>query len=99
MGKRIEVDWTAEPITDEMTWDLFHLVAKQLSGLVIQKHADGRVLVLLQYGTIRHVLYNIDDNNWACFCKDALDGECAATTFARVRFMKTLEDQATEAAS
>lgn len=100
MGKRLEVDWTEETITDEQTWDLFHPIAKQLGGLILQEHADGRMLILVDHrGVVLHVLYNISDNNWGCFCKDALDGECAATTYARARLMKDLDDQAAEASA
>lgn len=88
MGKRLEVDWSEETITDEHTWNLFSPIAKQLSGLVLQEHADGRMLILLDHkGRVLHVVYNIDDNNWGCFCPGALDGECAATTYARARLM------------
>jgi hypothetical protein len=90
---RLEVDWTEEKITDESLWDLFHPVAKKLTGLVLQVHADGRVLIFTDpERRVRHAVSNLDDNNWGCFCPDALDGECAATTFARARLMKDLEE-------
>jgi hypothetical protein len=93
MGKRLDVDWTEETVTDEHAWNLFSPIAKQLSGLTLQGHADGRVLIFLDHkGRVLHVLYNISDNNWGCFCPDALDGECPATTYARARLMKTLGD-------
>lgn len=91
MGQRLEVDWTEETITDESTWNLFSPLAKQLSGLVLQEHADGRVLILQDHKRrVLHVVYNIDENNWGCFCPDALDGECAASTYARVRLMNSI---------
>ena len=94
MGKRLEVDWTEGTITDEDTWNLFSPIAKQLSGLILQEHADGRVLILLDHRScVQHVVYNISDNNWGCFCRDALDGECAASVYARARLMKDLKDQ------
>lgn len=93
MAERLEVDWTSEKITDEALLDLFHHVAQQVTGLVLQEHADGRVLMLTdEERRVKHAVYNISDNNWGCFCPDALDGECAATTYARVRLMKDLED-------
>lgn len=89
MGNRLEVDWTEETLTDEHLWNLFHPVAKQLSGLVLQEHADGRVLVLVDPNRrILHVVYNIDDNNWGCFCPNALDGECVASIYARARLLR-----------
>lgn len=93
MGVRLEVDWTEERITDESLLDLFHHVAKQLTGLILQDHADGRILILTDTERrIKHAVSNLDDNNWGCFCPAALDGECAATTFARVRLMKDMEE-------
>ena len=93
MGKCLEVDWSEETITDELTWNLFHPIAKQLSGLFLQEQADGRILLLVDHrGNVQHVAYNISDNNWGCFCRDALDGECAATTFARARLIQQLRE-------
>lgn len=95
MGKRLDVDWTESKLTDEHLWDVFHVAAKRLSGLTLQEHANGRVLILIDAkGLVRHVVSNLDDNNWGCFCADALDGECAATSYARVRLLKDQEDQA-----
>ena len=93
MGKRLDVDWTSEPITDGGLLDLFNHVAHQLTGLVMQEHSEGRVLMFVdKQGRLLHVLYNISDNNWGCFCNDALDGECAASTYARVRLMKSIAE-------
>ena len=93
MAERLEVDWTEEKITDEGLLDLFHHVAKQVSGLILQEHADGRVLLFTdEQRRVKHAVYNISDNNWGCFCPDALDGECAASTYARVRLMKSLQE-------
>lgn len=93
MAERLEVDWTSEKITDEDLMELFGRVAKHVTGLILQEHADGRVLILTDpQRRVKHAVYNISDNNWGCFCPDALDGECAATTYARVRLMKDLED-------
>ena len=93
VAERLEVDWTSEKITDEGLMDLFGHVAKHVTGLIVQEHADGRVLILTDpQRRVKHAVYNISDNNWGCFCPDALDGECAATTFARVRLMKRLQE-------
>lgn len=90
LGKRLEVDWTEEILTDDLLREVFHYVAAQLSGLMVQEHNDGRLLMLVdKSGRMLHAVYNINENNWGCFCPGALDGECAAATYARVRLMKT----------
>jgi hypothetical protein len=92
MGERLEVDWTDETITSEKTWNLCDLIAKQLSGLVLHEHDDGRLPAIKDYrDKILHVAYNIGGNNWTCFCRGARDGEYPATTCSRVRLMKDLE--------
>jgi hypothetical protein len=92
MGTRIDMDWKQTKITDELLLDVFHPVAKQLSGLILQEHANGQMLLFLRAdGCIQHMVSNIGNNNWVCFCPDALDDECAATIFARARLLKDLE--------
>ena len=93
VAERLEVDWTSEKITDEALMDLLDYVAKRVSGLILQEHADGRVLIFTdEQRRVKHAVHNINENNWGCFCPDALDGECAASTYARVRLMKSLEE-------
>lgn len=93
MGRRLDVDWTEEKLTDCHLLEVFNHVAQQLTGLVVQEHADGRVLILLDLqGRVLHAVYNISDNNWGCFCNEGLDGECAAATYARVRLMKSIAE-------
>ena len=91
---RLEVDWTPVAIlTDESLMDLFGRFVKQLTGLTVEEHRDGRMLIFTdQHRILRHAVYNVGDNDWGCFCDKALVGECAATTFARVRFMMDLEE-------
>jgi hypothetical protein len=93
MGRRLDVDLTETKITDCLLLDIFHPVAKKLTGFVLQERSDGRVLILTdEERVIKHVVSNLDDNNWGCFCAEALDGECAATTFARARLMKDMDE-------
>lgn len=89
MGRRLHVDWNqVETLTDEYLMEVFGHFVKRLTDLVIHEHSDGRSLVLLDENSVlRHFVYCIDDQNWACWCRDAIDGECSATTYARVRRM------------
>lgn len=94
MANRLEVDWTEEKLTDETLLDTFNVVAKELSGLILQGHSDGRLLMFTDdRRRIKRAVYNINENNWGCFCDSSLDGECPASTYARARRMKDLEDQ------
>lgn len=94
MGRRLDVDWTwEETLTDCLLLEVFDHVARQLTGLNVQEHSDGRLLMFTDNGgRLLHAVYNINENNWTCFCTDALDGECAASTYARVRLMKSIAE-------
>lgn len=86
---RVSKNFPIRKITDEHIMDVFAGVANRLSGLLIQEYDEGRVLVFTDDERhVRHVVCNIDRNNWACFNCEAEDGECEATTYARASNIK-----------
>lgn len=89
MGKRFEVDWTETKLMDDLLNDLFSAVAEPLRGLTMQVHREGRILIFTDAEKrLIHAVSNLTLNNWGCFCSEAVDGECVATTFARARYIE-----------
>ena len=92
MVSRLTGHWAIEALEDEKTFAVLSYIAGELAALTLHEKADGTVLVFTDdKERIRHVVVNVGENNWVCFCPDALDGECAATSYARARLLRDLE--------
>lgn len=85
-SNRMEQRWTRRRVSSSQTFHVLVYAISQLQSLTEYERDDGTVTLFKDpLGRIVHVVTMLANDEWACFCSKAIDGECEATTYCRVR--------------